>query len=217
VKEIKLFETRDAAPSNLETRMVPVADLEVRAATEDKKPGLRGYAAVFNSESEDFGGWREVIDPGAFKADLDAKADVRALVNHDTGRVLGRTKSGTLTLREDKKGLFMEVDLPDTQEARDLMVSVERGDVDQMSFGFRSRNAIWEEKEEYDVRHLKDVELLEVSVVAFPAYAATEVGKRSHIEFLNTQKNLTSRGGKVAIKRRKLALKTKKLNKGESK
>lgn len=216
----KEFEKREGVIQNLETRMVSVAGLEVRAASPEtnNKPGLRGYAAVFNSETELFPGVSEQIAPGAFATDLAANADIRALIDHDTGRVVGRTKSGTLTLREDKKGLLMDLDLPDTQEARDLMVSVERGDIDQMSFGFRARSDQWERRDgKNDLRTVLDAELLEVSIVAFPAYPDAEVSKRSHIEFLNTQKTVTSRGGKVAIKRRRLALKTKQLNKGESK
>lgn len=183
----KIFEKREASTQNLETRMV--TGLEVRKSEDDKKKqGLRGYAAVFNSETELWNGVYERIAKGAFSEDLKNSADVRALIDHDTGRVLGRTKAGTLTLKEDDKGLLMEVDLPDTQDARDLMVSVERGDIDQMSFGFRVRKQTWEERPDNDLRTIEDVELLEVSVVTFPAYPDTEVGKRSHNEFRDTRK-----------------------------
>jgi HK97 family phage prohead protease len=161
-----------------ETRLA--TGLEVRKSDTESKTGtLQGYAAVFNAESNDFGGWREIIEPGAFRKDLFAKTDVRALVDHDSGRVIGRTKNGTLRLKEDSRGLLMELDLPNTQDGRDLAESVNRGDIDQMSFGFLIREEDWSEGKGYQIRHVKDVELVEVSVVAFPAYPQTEVGKRS--------------------------------------
>ncbi len=191
---------------NADVEIRQSGSVEVRKNDDGKAIGLRGYAAVFNSESEDFGGWREVIEPGAFSADLKDGKDVRALIDHDTGRVIGRRSAGTLALKEDKKGLAVDIDLPDTTDARDLMANVEAGNIDQMSFGFRTRNAIWEEKEDYDVRHLKDVELLEVSVVAFPAYAATTIGKRSHTQFLDTL-NTEGKGCRsIALMRRRLNL-----------
>lgn len=216
MKTLKLYETRDAVGADLETRILSGLEARAASAQSNNKPGLRGYAAVFDSETELYPGISERIARGAFSKDLAASADVRALIGHKTDRVLARTKSGTLSLREDEKGLLMELDLPDTQEARDLLVSVERGDIDQMSFGFRAREEQWEIREgQNDLRTVVDAELLEVSVVAFPAYPDAEVSKRSHTNFLNTQNNLTRRGGGVAIKRRKLALKTKQLAKGK--
>lgn len=149
--------------------------LELRKGSRGQST-LRGYAAVFNSESEDFGGWRERIAPGAFAKDLAAGKDIRALIDHDSARVIGRTPK-TLRLAEDEKGLRVEIDLPDTTQARDLRASVERGDIDGMSFGFKVRKDRWEEGGA--VRVLIDVELFEISVVAFPAYRAAKAGLRS--------------------------------------
>lgn len=155
---------------------------KVRAVrADDGKITIRGYAAVFDSMSENLGGFREKIEPGAFRAVL-KKADCRALINHDANLIIGRQSAGTLRLREDRTGLLMEVDLPDTQYARDLAVSIERGDINQQSFGFRVRKDSWEENRESGevTRTIIELEeLLDVSPVTFPAYPDTTVAKRS--------------------------------------
>jgi HK97 family phage prohead protease len=120
-------------------RRALTAPLEVRA---DGK-SIAGYAAVFNSETDIGGMFREKIAPGAFAPSLNA--DVRALWNHDTNHVLGRTKAGTLRLSEDAHGLAVEIDLPDTQAARDLRENMRLGNVDGMSFGFRVTKQEWDE------------------------------------------------------------------------
>lgn len=148
---------------------------ELRADGDDGK--IRGYAAVFNSLSEDLGGFREQIAPGAFSETL--SDDVRALWNHDANFVLGRTTSGTLSLREDNHGLAIEIDPPDTQQARDLLVSIRRGDVSQMSFGFYTKDDGWEKRDGENIRTLRKVELLDVSPVTYPAYQDTAVAVRS--------------------------------------
>jgi len=160
-----------------ETREFTIQEFRVTRATDDEPAKIAGHAAVFNQLSEDLGGFREKIQPGAFKEAV--KGDVRALVNHNSDKVLGRTKSGTLDLEEDDKGLAFELVLPDTQPARDLTASMERGDVDQMSFGFRTLEDKWETKDGEDVRTLVKVELFEVSPVTFPAYPQTDVALRS--------------------------------------
>lgn len=159
----------------LEIRQIPEA--EIRAEDEAK---LRGYAAVYNSESVDFGSFREQIAPGAFARTLKQNKDIRALVDHDTGKVIGRTKSGTLSLREDEHGLVTEILPADTTVGRDIMTLVRRGDVDGMSFGFIVKKDKWEKRSGgLVIRTLLDVDLVEVSVVAFPAYPATKVKSRS--------------------------------------
>ena len=147
----------------------------VQADGENKK--IVGHAAVFNELSEDLGGFREKISPGAFKKTL-KEADVRALWNHDSNYVLGRNKSGTLRLQEDEKGLAIEIDPPNTTWANDLMVSIDRGDVSQMSFGFRTVKDDFEKKNDEIIRILKEVELFDVSPVTYPAYPQTDVQMR---------------------------------------
>ncbi|GEM_PF-1823066 len=165
---------------DFERRVAGSLGVETRADGEGKR--LIGYAAVFNSESADLGGFREEIQPGAFARSLAEDADVRALWNHNDGQVLGRTAAGTLSMREDERGLRVEIDPPDTQVAQDAMVSVERGDVNQMSFAFRVRpgGQSFSERDDGTVlRSLSDVELFEVSPVTFPAYEDTVVDARA--------------------------------------
>lgn len=138
----------------------------------------KGYAAVFNSEADIGGYFREKIAPGAF-GDTLKSSDVMALVNHDSGRVIGRSKSGTLRLSEDDIGLSVEIDLPDTNDGRDLAVQLERGDISGMSFGFRVTHDEWDETGKIPVRTIHKVELFEVSAVAFPAYGDTSIALRS--------------------------------------
>lgn len=155
---------------------------EIRVATEsDGSRTLIGYAAVFNSPSEDLGGWIEYVDPHAFDRALKGNADVRCLVEHDPARIVGRTKSGTMTLQADSKGLRFLCKLPDTSIGRDLITSVERGDLDACSFGFIAVEQTWEDdpKSGKVTRTLHDVDLLDTSVVCYPAYPATSVSVRS--------------------------------------
>lgn len=156
---------------------------ELRATTEDGKRKIGGYAAVFDTLSVVLWNFREEIAPGAF-ADAIEKNNVRALWNHDTSEVLGASGNGTLRLAEDSVGLRFELELPDTQRGRDAFTLIERGDVSQMSFGFRSLpdGDEWriDEDGQY-IRRLLRADLLEVSPVTFPAYPATSVGVRSEI------------------------------------
>lgn len=148
---------------------------------ENLPPIIRGHAAVFNQLSLDLGGFREQIAPGAF-ADAIKADDVRALFNHNPDHVLGRNLSGTLRLVEDVRGLAIEIDPPDTQVARDLMVSMDRGDITQMSFGFSVRpgGQDWAKNDEgVVVRTLKKLRLYDVSPVTFPAYPQTDVAVRA--------------------------------------
>lgn len=178
---------KNASPSTrpsfgLELRSFEVFGIETRA--DGGHPRLRGRAAVFNSLSQPitvFGlTFRERIAPGAF-ADSIVSGDIRALWNHDTGHVLGRTTAGTLTLKEDERGLAVDIKPPNTTWARDLIVSIERGDVSQMSFGFQVPvgGDTWDIENGEDVRTLRRISLLEVSPVTFPAYTATDIGART--------------------------------------
>jgi uncharacterized protein len=147
--------------------------IEVRDA-EGEEMILEGYAAVFNSET-DLGHFREVIKPGAFDDVLDN--DVRALINHDPNLVLGRTKNGTLELSQDERGLKYRVKLGAQQYAKDFYESVKRGDISQSSFAFTIDKQSW--NEERTVRSVDKVrQLLDVSPVTYPAYAAATVQAR---------------------------------------
>jgi hypothetical protein len=178
-------EPRVFDPEAVQHRTVRLQNLEIRSGEEEgaTAPLIRGYAAVFNAWTEIVPGlFRERIAPGAFRRTL-RDADVRALLNHDPNYVLGRNRAGTLQLHEDKHGLAVEIAPPDAQWARDLMVSMKRGDISQMSFGFRPDK--WTEEpggpgEPLDVT-LEAVRLFDVSVVTFPAYPQTEAWARSAI------------------------------------
>lgn len=161
----------------IERRKVAV---EVRAEKDDE--GVRsfvGYAAVFDSPSEDLGGFREVILPGAFDRALKERHDVRALVNHNPDLILGRTKAGTLDLKADKRGLLSTIRPGDTQAARDAATSIERGDIDGMSFAFRVLSDDWRTEDGEPLREVRDLQLYDVSVVSYPAYAETQVDLRA--------------------------------------
>lgn len=162
-----------------ETRII-CAPIEVRAG-EDDKPVIWGYAALFNSDSEDMG-FVERIAPGAFTDVLND--DVRALWNHDPNHVLGRSSSGTLRIGEDKNGLWYEVDPPDTSLGRDIVALMKRGDVDQSSFAFTVSVDEWDESGDVPVRTIKKLRrLYDVSPVTYPAYADTTVAVRKLEEF----------------------------------
>lgn len=182
-----LTDVRIFDPNAVQHRTVTLQHLEVRSRDEDDAPPMiRGYAAVFNEWADIIPGiFRERIAQGAFRKTL-RDADVRALVNHDPNYVLGRNKAGTLDLREDKHGLAVEIEPPDAQWARDLMVSMKRGDISQMSFGFRPVKWTEEPGDPADPLEvtLQEVRLFDVSVVTFPAYPQTEAWARSAITTL---------------------------------
>lgn len=166
---------------------------ELRVSKEADKPVLRGHAAVFDQLSADLGGFREKIAKGAFLEAI-AEDDVRALFNHDSNIVLGRNKAGTLRLSEDKTGLLVEIDPPDTQAARDLMVSIERGDISQMSFGFTVKlgGQVWEEQEDGSyIRTITEARLFDVSPVTFPAYPQTDIAVREMRSVIDSKKPKT--------------------------
>lgn len=162
----------------MERRMITT---ELRAQMQDGRRTIGGYAAVFNSLSVVLWDFREEIAPGAFAESL-GRNNIRALWNHDSSEVLGATSNGTLRLAEDAVGLRFELELPDTQRGRDAYTLIDRGDVSQMSFGFRllPDGDAWriDEDGQY-IRRLLKVDLLEISPVTFPAYQATTVGVRA--------------------------------------
>lgn len=146
-------------------------DMEVRT----KGRRLEGYAALFGTEAR-LTNMRETIAPGAFLRSLGDGSDILALVDHDPARVMARTRSGTLRLAEDSRGLAFDLDVPDTQAGRDVLALAERGDLGGMSFGFTATD----ERMNGDVRELRAVTLYEISIVcAWPAYDGTVVQARS--------------------------------------
>lgn len=135
-----------------------------------------GYAIVFDTLSADLGGFREIITPEAVDRTLRDRLDVRALVDHDASKVLGRTTAGTLRLAKDARGLRVEIDPPDTTVGRDTLALVGRGDVTGMSFSFEVVRPTGERFERRDgqlVRILSDLTISDVSVVTYPAYQQT--------------------------------------------
>ena len=145
----------------------------------DESPKIVGYASVFNSLSENLGGFREQIEPGAFDDALGD--DVRALFNHDPNMILGRTTAGTLSISSDENGLRYEIDPPNTTVGRDLMVSLQRGDITQSSFGFTVEDDSWSEDDDGRViRTIHKVRnLFDVSPVTYPAYPEASVSARA--------------------------------------
>lgn len=162
--------------------------LEIRKGSESTPgPGtLVGYAARYDCPSQPLHDKKsgrsfvEYVKPGAFSRSLKT-ADVRALFDHEPGKVLGRSKAGTLRVSEDARGLRVEIDLPDTTAGRDTAVSVARGDVTGMSFGFYTpaNGDSWDLTTSPATRHLKDVDIDDVTVTAYPAYPDTSVAMRS--------------------------------------
>ncbi len=150
----------------------------VRAAA-GEAPTVSGYAALFNTETVIAGFFREQIAPGAFKAAVQSD-DVRALFNHDPNYVLGRTTNDTLTLKEDKRGLFYDVTLnPDDPEAMSVRAKIQRGDVTGSSFGFAVEEEQWTEPKKNTRELPLRASLFDVSPVTYPAYEETTVSARS--------------------------------------
>lgn len=164
----------------MEKRTLTLKNENFKTREENGEMRIEGYFSVFNSRYELWDGAYEVVLPGAF--DGETKKDVRALINHDSTLVLGRTTAGTLELREDDYGLWGSILINGSdQDAVNLYERVKRGDVDQCSFGFD----IVDEDIEYSdgnptVWKIKKVRLYEVSVVTFPAYEATSVQARKN-------------------------------------
>ena len=162
-----------------------LSGLQTREAENDQMI-IGGYFVVFNTWTKLWDGYFEQVSPKAFE-NIDL-ADIRALINHNDGLVLGRTKSNTLTLRVDDKGLYGEIKVnPNDQDAVNLYERVKRGDVDQCSFGFQITEEEWEDTAEGYRSTITGIKLYEVSVVTFPAYEDTNVSARSK-DVLNFRK-----------------------------
>lgn len=183
-----------------EQRSVAYSNLEVRAA--DDSGTLIGYAAVFDSPSEPLP-WIEFVRRGAFSKTLNDGADVRLLIDHE-GIPLARTRSGTLALEEDDRGLRVEADLdPSNPDAQRVLSAMRRGDMTQMSFAFRTIKDAW--STDRSTRELKEVQLYDVSIVTFPAYEETvaELRKSNQVAIVDSANSLLIRKNQLAIARHK--------------
>jgi HK97 family phage prohead protease len=159
-------------------------DIEYRADSEGKTKKLRGYSARFG-EITDLYWFEEEILPGAFRNAI-ARDDIRALIDHNPSLIIGRNKANTLELIEDERGLLSIIDPPDTSAGKDIVTSVDRGDVTGQSFSFRVREEIWisgkkRGEGKKDLRQLKDLELRDISIVTYPQYKTTDVSFRNKI------------------------------------
>lgn len=157
---------------------------------------IEGYAAVFYRAGDpgtEFELWDDLVErimPGAFDRALRDGDDVRGLFNHSPSEVLGRSVAKTLRLSVDQIGLRYEIDLPDTQRARDVAVSIERGDISGSSFAFGSERIVWVQEEKRMIRQVESVRLYDVGPVTYPAYEGTSTGVRSSdVEVIRREAN----------------------------
>jgi HK97 family phage prohead protease len=159
-----------------ERRFLANGELRIKAGAAGKK--IFGYAAKFGVLSEDLGGWREKIDPRAFDASISGGDEIVALFNHDVNLVLGRRSAKTLRVSTDKVGLLYEIDPPATQVAKDLLISMERGDVHQSSFAFQCSDDSWDLVGNEVIRTVLKATVRDVSPVTSPAYLDATSGVR---------------------------------------
>lgn len=156
-----------------------VGGLELRAEGDGESgQTTKGYACLYDNDTDIGGYFIERFSKGAFTKSLKER-DVVALHSHDDGRPMGRMSRDTLRFADDDKGLGFENDLPDTQDGRDLATSLDRGDIEGMSFRFRAIKEEWDESGDIPKRTVIEAELYEITYTAFPAYPDTEVGMRS--------------------------------------
>lgn len=191
---------------NMQTRTVQQSRFTARGSADN--PRIEGYFALFNSIYHVFDGCTESVAPGAFTDSLNG--DVRALINHDSTFVLGRTKAGTLRLKQDSTGLWASIDInkKDTA-AMNVYARVQRGDVSQASFGFQILEE--EHEERPDGTHhftIKKVRLFEISAVTFPAYEDTAIAARKR-DISNIDWQMSSRTWKAAALKRLRAIASK--------
>ncbi|WP_422923735.1 HK97 family phage prohead protease [Singulisphaera sp. PoT] len=187
-----MSQIKKAPQGSNELRIITTSLKVERRSDSNAPPKIVGHASVFDQWTTLYSGqywvWREIVRPGAFRNALAENQDVVALFNHDYNLILGRSSAGTLLLKEDSVGLYCEIDPPDTQLGRDLAVSIERGDIPGMSFGFRVRpngdatTIRIQGNQEIEERELLDLDLFDVSPVVSPAYPTTDVSMRSRID-----------------------------------
>lgn len=198
--------------SNLEIRAYQ-RPLELRTVNRDGylKHGLSGYAIVYGVESRDMGGWKEIIARGAMTESLKKGLDVRLLFQHDSKQVLARESAGNLVLREDQNGVMFEADLIDTQLNRDTLASIRAKNLDAMSFGMPVSSVVREFKRDTEkkttVGTVTRADIVEISVVTWPAYEETTVSQRCSEEFNNfMQHDAAGKGGAFGVLQARHAL-----------
>jgi HK97 family phage prohead protease len=170
---------RAIAPSDVFTRTFTTSESRVDVGSGRH---ITGFPIVFDKQSEDLGGWREVILPEAADRTFREAIDVRGLVDHDTAKILGRLTAGTMLLRKETRGVHVDIDPPKTSYAKDIVESISRRDVTGMSFRFRivgDDGVFWDFDVDPPIRYVRDMRFEEVSVVTFPAYTDTEVVMRA--------------------------------------
>lgn len=184
---------------------------EIRTIRADGKlPVVTGKIFYDVRSKPIYGMFVEIVRRGAFARALRGEDDPRGLVNHDDAKVIGRLSARTLRLFDESDGLRYEIDVPDTSFGKDLVISVDRGDVKESSFGFRKIKDLWSEERTkdgllLDIRELLEVELFDLSPVAFPAYPDNTVARRC-IEQRRAEKASASNHGAGAARLRKLRL-----------
>lgn len=180
---MKMEHRKQAEQPQIERRYYTATDSEFRASDDGKTGTLRGYALRFGSVY-DMGWFTEEVDRRALdNADMN---DVRVLLNHDPNQILGRTVAGTAKVGVDEKGLWYEVQLPESPNGENARVAIQRGDITQSSWGFvlnytkESNGDRWEKRDGKEHRILTDVRMVyDASPVTFPANPDTSVAKRS--------------------------------------
>ena len=186
-----------------EKRSIAFSNLELRMDGDSNR--FMGYAAMWDSPSEPLP-WTEFVRRGAFSKTINDGADVRLLVNHE-GVPLARTKSGTMTLREDERGLWVDAELdPSNPLAATVISAMKRGDMTQMSFAFETIKDSW--SDDRRTRELREVRLFDVSIVTYPAYEQTVATIRSRIDtesVIVTPKPIALRKAQIDLARRRAA------------
>jgi len=179
-RNLKNYNQMEKRIFNIETRV---------DSTEDGRDLVVGHASVYDSRSNNLGGFYEFIERGAFTEELIANSDVRALINHDPNLILARNTSGTLNLTADERGLKYEFEMPETSYGKDLAISMKRGDITQSSFAFTVAEDDWStDADGNNIRTIKKIDrLYDVSPVTYPAYNMAEsdlvVAKRGLKEY----------------------------------
>jgi hypothetical protein len=197
-------------PQGIERRVFNT-HIEVRSASEDGSIPMVGHAALFDTRAEIVPGFFEVIARGAFTTAI-GRDDVRMLINHDSNLILARTSAGTLRLSEDETGLATDADMAPTSYGKDLAISMERGDISQMSFAFQAEVEDWQDLPDGSwLRTVRQAKLYDVSPVTYPAYDGTDAALRSAAMFNERVQEMrdAQRVHSLDVRQRRLRLRSK--------